>query len=646
MFNIVLTNKSTYLDGGKREEYAVIYKGCQIGEIHAMSCDEGWKDNKCIYSKTQMRYVGHLFSPKTDVAKIIFYSDNYSTLIGARIALEKEFNKRGLRVSDYMNKAKKAPVESLTAFAYNSDFYPTPEKLAGMMIAGIDLKNISTVLEPSAGKGDLADCLTRAMKKYYGDRTIDCVEYDPNLRYILEGKKYHVVFDDFIKFHSLKKYDLIIMNPPFSNGCSHLLKAIQLQQDGGQICCLLNAETLRNPYTNERQFLKSLLQKYKASVKFIENAFVSAERKTRVSVAIVWINIPSSKNESKILDGLKKAQTENDQIEDPTDVAPSGSIDRMTASFELECRLCKELIREYKAAEPYIMERFNPQSYTKPIIELSVCGSTGKGINECLKAVRSKYWRELCTNNELTSRFTSTLREKYLSMVKDMSEYDFNKFNVQKVVARMNSEIVGGIEEEIYKIFDKMSETHCWYPECDNNIHYFNGWATNKAHKVGMKVILPIYDVFYTYSWAEDSFSASQAYEALADIEKVFNYLDGDVTAEVNTFNKLKIAAESGVTRNINCKYFSVTFYKKGTMHIKMHPKTERIIDALNIFVCKGKNWLPPHYGKKPYNEMNESEKKVIDAFQGKEAYEKVFNNPQLYLYEPNGSMLKLETQM
>ena len=40
------------------------------------------------------------------------------------------------------------------------------------------------------------------------------------------------------------------MNPPFSEGDKHLLKAINIMKNGGQIVCILNAETIKNPYSN------------------------------------------------------------------------------------------------------------------------------------------------------------------------------------------------------------------------------------------------------------------------------------------------------------------------------------------------------------------------------------------------------------
>lgn len=140
MFDVILKNKNTYLGGRKCEEYTVFYKDYKIGEINGESHCIDFEEGKSIFSKEQFEYVGYIYSP--DDTSNIFRSSKYSTLVGARIALEKEFNKKGLLVSDYMNKSKKAPVESLTAFDYNGDFYPTPEKLAGLMIAGVNLNAI------------------------------------------------------------------------------------------------------------------------------------------------------------------------------------------------------------------------------------------------------------------------------------------------------------------------------------------------------------------------------------------------------------------------------------------------------------------------------------------------------------------------
>lgn len=638
MLELINAKSTDCYNGNRIFNCDIICDGVRVGDIQGECLRCGYKNERYIYSDKltySYRICGQCFS-----------HDSYSSISAAKYAFEKEWREKGCPVPK--QKKQKGIDVRLLAGETNKDFYPTPSKLAGIMFAGIDFKRVRTILEPSAGKGNLIDNMKNLRKVRDCRLDIDCIELDENLQYILNGKEYKVVFDNFLSFNSGKKYDLILMNPPFSEGDKHLLKALQMQQNGGQICCLLNAETLRNPCTNERKVLNNILRKQEARIKYVSGGFSKAERKTDVEVAIVWVDIPVNYGTSNIFEGLKKAEEEEiQQRGGVTDIVSADGIQGMIERYNTEVKLCKEFIREYEALKPYILTSLNETSYNSPIIELTVCRSSCCDINDCLEVLRSKYWDALMSRDELTSMFTSTLRSKYGDIKSDMRDYDFNEFNIRKVIARMNADIVGGLQEEIFKIFDKLSEKHTYYPECEQNIHYFNGWKTNKAHKVGMKAIVPTYGVFANNSWDRDTFKVHEAYSALADIEKVFNYLDGNMTVNVDTFRMLDIASRNGITRNIQCKYFSVTFYKKGTVHIKMHPETERVIDALNIYVCKGKNWLPPSYGKVSYDDMSAEEQAVIDDFQGREKYEKVMQNPSLYLYEEKnmGNMLMLEAR-
>ena len=137
-------------------------------------------------------------------------------------------------------KKKKRTQEETTM---NNEFYPTPKTLLDKIFAGVNWREIETVLEPSAGKGDMASYIREQYRKAsYQDADIDCIEQDSNLAHILKGEGFPVIHDDFLKFHTGKQYDLIAMNPPFSNGDEHLLKALDLQKHGGYIICILNAD--------------------------------------------------------------------------------------------------------------------------------------------------------------------------------------------------------------------------------------------------------------------------------------------------------------------------------------------------------------------------------------------------------------------
>ena len=177
-------------------------------------------------------------------------------------------------------------------FNDNKNFYPTPTELIIKLYNKLDTRrqcNIVNVLEPSAGKGDILDFLNDGYKKY----NLDCIEQDQNLCNILKGKKYNIIDFDFLEYSGTKFYDLIIMNPPFDNGDKHLLKAIEIMYSG-DILCILNAETLKNPYSNTRKLLRDTLTRLNASIEYVQDAFIDAERKTAVEIALIHIHIENN----------------------------------------------------------------------------------------------------------------------------------------------------------------------------------------------------------------------------------------------------------------------------------------------------------------------------------------------------------------
>ena len=67
---------------------------------------------------------------------------------------------------------------------YNAGFYPTPPAVAAQMLSGLNLDGKS-ILEPSAGKGDLCDAIIR--KGFFGNQDrakqkIHCCEIEPELQ--------------------------------------------------------------------------------------------------------------------------------------------------------------------------------------------------------------------------------------------------------------------------------------------------------------------------------------------------------------------------------------------------------------------------------------------------------------------------------
>lgn len=530
----------------------------------------------------------------------------------------------------------------------NKDFFPTPKHLIDKMLSGLDLKMINSILEPSAGKGDIVNALIEKEKIYSTSYTkykfdIDCIEADQNLQHILKGKNFRVVYNDFLTYDTMKEYDVIIMNPPFSNGCKHLLKALEMQKrNGGAVICLLNAETLKNLCTNERIDLQRQLEEYNAKIEFIQDAFLDAERKTGVEIALVKVQLPEVHRESFILDGLKKAreQREITEEEENTQLIDNNFFKSIVNQYQLEVEAGIKLIKEYYAMSPYILSSFG-KDHKGNTIQKGGCilslkiGDKSISVNEYIKKVRAKYWIALFENPKFIGQLTGNLQRDFYNKVEELEDYDFSLYNIYQLKIDMQKKVVKGIEDTIIELFDELSNKHHWYDEMSKNIHYYNGWKTNKAWIINKKVIIPLSGYCdLNYSWGGFRPTDCNVVSKLQDMEKCFNYLDGGLTEAVDLEESLKFAEEYGETKNIQLKYFTVTFYKKGTCHITFN--NEELLKKFNIFGSQHKGWLPPSYGKKSYKEMTPEEKAVVNEFEGEKEYNKVISNKGYYLFDGN----------
>ena len=438
-------------------------------------------------------------------------------------------------------------------FTDNKDFFPTPKHLINKMLFDLDFDMVQSILEPSAGKGDIIKALEDIKKpihqygrnKYNFD--IDCIEMDQNLRHILKGKNYRVVHDDFLTYDTMKEYDLIIMNPPFSNGVKHLLKALEMQErNGGGIVCLLNAETLKNQFSNDRITLVRKLEEYNATIEYLQDTFMEAERKTDVEIALIKVQLPKIERKSFIFDNLRKAKEQKEKYvyAEDTQLAENDLYKSIVNQHKMEIEAGIRLIKEYNAMQPLIMREFGRDSITGEtiqkggcILSLDLSNNRDKyrsqlSINNFIREVRGKYWKALFENPKFTGKLTTNLQEEYYNKVEEMKDYEFSLYNINQIRIDMTKNVVKGIEDTIISLFDEFSNKHHYYNEMSKNIHLYNGWKTNKAWIINKKVIIPLsgYDSF----WNRYSPSDYKVIRKLQDIEKCFNYLDGGITEAID----------------------------------------------------------------------------------------------------------------
>ena len=519
-------------------------------------------------------------------------------------------------------------ITSLVAQENQSGFYPTPKELAEKLLEGIHWYEISSVLEPSAGKGDLAEMVREPhgvskrdlVLGWHGHeiKDIDCVEIDPNLRAILKDKGFRVVHDDFLTFHTYKRYDLIVMNPPFNDGDRHLLKALSLLKFGGQVRCILNAETIRNPFSAVRKKLLAELTEMNAEITFVENAFMEAERKTDVDIAIIKaVDQREKENNSFIKDRLRPAHqyVEASETGDYTTLAKANPIDAIIDkyNYELECGL--KLIEEYNALNPRLLT-------------LSWGKDGQSSVNGYIRSLRKIYWQLLFENDQITGQLTGELREKLRNMVDELADYEFSAYNIYELMIHMNSKMTKSISDTIMKLFDDWTKKYHWDENAQNR-HYFDGWRTNDAFAVNSKIIIPLY-AFSQWKWDNDTFEEYRVKQHIGDIQKVFDFLDGGLSDDVDVAEIVQEVKKTGNARNVQFKYFKATFYKKGTCHITF--TNPDVLAKFNLFAAQNKNWLPPSFGKKHYRQMDKEERAVVDSFTGGEKeYEQMLARSDYY---------------
>jgi 16S rRNA A1518/A1519 N6-dimethyltransferase RsmA/KsgA/DIM1 with predicted DNA glycosylase/AP lyase activity len=437
----------------------------------------------------------------------------------------------------------------MSLFTLPATFYPTPPALIDKMLACVDFEQVEEILEPSAGDGAIVWAIADRFCSRYNrrEKPVDCIELDENLRAILrhrfgkermeeftdkhseldtwENRRDHnpelqeykrmmdicsypvrIIHDDFLTYQCAKKYQAIIMNPPFDNGDAHLHKALDIMRDGGQVVCLLNAETIRNRCTNSRKALWSRLNEYEAQVQFLSGEFESsdAQRKTSVEVALINVTVPEPKRPSLIFDRLHKAKEEAPDILPPESLMRMGDkVVQMVEQFQFETACGVSLIREYEALRPYLMSDLESDDYSSCILTLTVGIDSNHlqccDINKYLHKMRLKYWRSMM-KVPWFSNLTGNLQDEFRSTVDKMADYDFTEFNIRQVMEELQSKLSQGVDDTILAIFDKLTEHTL---DNSQNIHYYNGWRTNKGSKIGKKAIIPICGAFSTYSWSK-----------------------------------------------------------------------------------------------------------------------------------------------
>lgn len=497
---------------------------------------------------------------------------------------------------------------------FDSEFFPTPFHLVQKLLApyrdaetcrfGYKVPPSWTILEPSAGKGDIADYLADykqhdSYRRNRNDARVRVIEQNFELQQILTGKGYPIIGYDFLSYEPDQHFDLIAMNPPFSNGDAHLLHAWDVVGDGGHIACILNAETIRNPHTKRRAALVELIGAH-GSVEYVGQAFATAERKTGVEIAIVRLQKPKSERDPLQFEFERADQTEGD-IEFGMDEATGSALahidrlgniinryERTKGAFVNFIRAMEEL-RFYGAelGEHYHTDKRSDSAsdyiHRMALDAYANGGANQTKCNEFRDQLNMSAWKMVLGKLDMDGVMTTGLQKSFAENVEKTGHLPLTKANISAVVSTIIGNSGDTMKKCVVEVFDLFTKYHA-----ENRIPNAEKWKTNKSWRCTKKVILPYW---VEANWTRGMCIRYEKAKCYQDIDKACCWLTGKRYADIVTIEK---AMEADMTGKMEMKgeseFFTFRYFKKSTVHLVF--KDQDLLDKFNKIANENKNWL------------------------------------------------------
>lgn len=520
---------------------------------------------------------------------------------------------------------------------FGTDFYPTPRAIARRMVAKISDK-AEYWLEPSAGKGDIADVIknpqtwdeytadkttqgrdTDSDDRYYRShryrdegaarRQVDVIESHPELTAVLRSKGYPVLGCDWLEYNGTSYYDAILMNPPFSNGATHLLKAWDFLHHG-EIVCLLNQETIENPYTEERKRLVAIIKESAGTVEDLGSCFDTAERKTNVNVVMVYLKKIAPDDAADLW--AKEAGHEkvyNVEVgDDPNMLAIRDNLANMEHWYNMANEHWMKGIEHLRKARLYMNQNKiqdyrsgeNRDSDFKTIAGMALDNSNSSR-TEFLRRHRLLAWTSVFTQMEFNRWLDSKQQDRFMKDVERDATIPFTAENIKGTLENVFLSRNKLFDESVANVFDELCSNAVENasgperPACLKDRRGAEGWKTNDSYKVNERLIFPYgcnYDKDFNSFRVRWGDNADRIY---SDLDRILSVLDARPFGQCATvgralqiaFDRKHHSVSSQVTES---QYFEIRFFKKGTVHLKW--KRLDLLESFNKHAAAGKRWI------------------------------------------------------
>lgn len=477
---------------------------------------------------------------------------------------------------------------------FDPEFFPTPAVVAQKMLAQID-EDAEYILEPSAGRGDLAEVARRKNDYHRRARSVDCIESSPDLVAILRSKEFPVVGFDWLEYVGVCYYDAIVMNPPFSRGDEHLLRAWDFMHSG-EIVCLLNEETINNPHTESRRRLAQLIADHGGKVEVLGDCFRTAARQTSVSIAMVYLKKAADDDRVEVWEtSTQEKEVDESAGEDRQMLAIRDSLGNMQHYYDAanECMLkafqyMRKAATYLGANDIYLDDKYN-----------HIASLGWKNLNaaraEFVAKHRRDCWKKVFDRVEFHKFLDKKQREELMRDVERNSTIPFTAENVKGTLENIFQQRHKLFEISVANVFDELTRYY-------RGNHFGGGgavagqagWKSNDSYKVNKKLVFP-----YGCSFDYGSFRLrwDGAVDIYSDLDRILCVLDGEDFSKCYTIHRMLDAKfrsigyePHGYDNTAESQYFRIRFFKKGTVHLVF--KSEKLWEKFNITAAKGKAWL------------------------------------------------------
>lgn len=454
---------------------------------------------------------------------------------------------------------------------WNNDFYPTPCEVISFMLSPYEISG-KTVLEPSAGKGDIID-----YAKSRGANVI-CCEINDDLAKIA-GSKARLIAKDFLSVTSdmISHVDIIAMNPPFSADEQHIIHAFNIAPYGCTIVSLCNWETLNNPFSKTRKQLLATIENY-GYCENIGDLFRGAERSTSIDIGLIRLTKPVSRN-SEFDDFFTDEEDDHERQENGL------------MSYNAVREVVQRYVNAVKLYDEVLDHAVKMNALTDGLgVRDLVFTCSQKDVpttrEQFAKELQKKSWSWIINKMNLSKYSTRGLMEDINKFVEQQKSMKFTMKNIYKMLDVIVQTTGQRMDKALLEVFDNLTQHY------HENRWSVEGWKTNSHYLVNKKFIEPY--IAPLSRWGTMDINSNRA-DRLDDLDKALCYLMGISWSNSRRFYPNVDRGNYGEW--FDWGFFKVKLFKKGTGHFKF--KDENVWALFNQQISRIKGFPLPESIKK-----------------------------------------------